>query len=307
MSWKSVKHPKSLSRRLTYLHLFSTFGLLLVIVLIFSPKLAFMLSTLNDSTHANFTVECIKTILLMLLFISVGAMIVGQILAKKGLIQLEQFSMDIAHELRHPLQHVMQMTELSLSKTRIEPDVQALLVSYMDEFQKISTLVEQLLFIARSQHGQIPLNKTKLQLESLVESLFEYYQAWAEEKNMTLSCSGQGVLMADAVLLQRMFCNLFANALQYTPAGGSICVNLSTLPRRKQVRIDVQDNGIGIEAKHLPYLFHRCYQVDPSRSKPTTLGLGLSMVKSIVSLHQGQVSIESTPQLGTTVSIILPL
>ena len=130
--------------------------------------------------------------------------------------------------------------------------------------------------------------------------------AYAEEKNITLSCEGQGVLKGDAVLLQRALCNLFANALQYTPDGGCIKVNLSTLPRRKRIRIDICDNGAGIEAKHLPYLFNRFYQVDAARSKADTLGLGLSIVKSIVCLHQGQVNIQSTPKAGTTVSLVFP-
>lgn len=304
MLWKYDKQQSSLTKRLTYIYMLSTIGLLAVITLIFFPKLALIVSKFQDPTHVDLTIECIKTILLMLLFISVGAMILGQILAKKGLIQLEKFSSDIAHELRHPLQHVMQMTEFSLSQKVIDPSVQALLVSYMKEFQNISTLVEQLLFIARSQHDQIPLKKITLQLAPFVDSLFEYYQAWAEEKSITLLCEGQATLKADVVLLQRALCNLLGNALQHTPEGGIIMINISRLPRRNRVCIEICDNGPGIEAKHLPYLFNRFYQVDAARSKPGTLGLGLSIVKSIMSLHQGKISIQSTPKVGTIVSLV---
>lgn len=359
MSWKSANtllHARtvSLEKRLTFFYTLSTIALLTVIALIFFPSLVRTLSKFNQQNYPSLTVECIKQILLMLLCGSVCAMILGHLIAKRGLnkirelqqtmvrisadalderldlrnwpvelnplgvqfnhmldrlqqafVQLAQFSSNIAHELRHPIHHLMQMTELALSNRNLDPAAQELLVSHMKEFRDLSTLVEQLLFIARSEHAQISLNKERIHLSAFIHTIFEYYQAWADEKNITLSCSGDAEFNADPVLLQRAFCNLCANALQYTQEGGAITVNV-TVTSRSQVLIEFCDNGPGIDADHLPHVFQRFYQVDAARSQSGTFGLGLPIVKSIVTLHGASVSIQSKSNGGTTVSVLFP-
>lgn len=351
MLWKCADSPQrqttSLARRLTYLYTFSTMGLLFVVALLFFPSLVRILS--HDNPNA--TLECFKQIMLMSLCVSVGAILLGQFIARRGLNkinelqqamtrisgealeerldvnnwplelrplgeqfnhmlgrlqrafdQLAQFSSDIAHELRHPIHHLMQITELSLSK----PDAQVsndVLVTYMKEFQDLSRLVEQLLFISRSEQAQIQLDKQLIDLPQLIDKIFEYYQAWADEKNITLSCSGMAQLTADPILLQRALCNLCANSLQFTENGGVIAVKISA-PEHQQVLIEICDDGTGIDTQHLPHLFQRFYQVETARSRPGTLGLGLPIVKSIVDLHGGEISIQSEQGVGTTVSIL---
>jgi two-component system heavy metal sensor histidine kinase CusS len=344
-----VQETPSLVKRLTLLYMFSTLGLLLVIALLFFPSIARILSHFNAHDYKQLTVECIKQVIIMLLFVSVSGMLIGHSIARKGLRkieeleqtmarisvnalnerlciqdwprelkplgeqfndmlgrlhqafkQLEQFSSDLAHELRHPLHHLQHMTERALSKDDLTATEQDLLVMYMREFKMLSTLVEQLLFIARQEQSQIPLHKEWINLYDFMHHIMTYYEAWAEEKDITLTCSGEARLYADASLLQRAVNNVLANALQYTKHGGHINIHL-TSSMHEGIQISITDDGIGIDDEHLAKLFQRCYRVDHSRSQYGSLGLGLSIVKSIMELHHARVSIKSQRDHGTTV------
>lgn len=221
-------------------------------------------------------------------------------------VQLSQFSSDIAHELRHPIHCLMQITELELSKPTLTEAYETIFMEYMSELNQLSKVIEQLLFLARSEHNQIALNQQEASVQTLVHKLYEFYQVLAEEKNITLLAEGDALLAVDPILFQRIIGNLLTNAIQHTPEGGKILIKTETIATNT-VQIIVQDTGVGIEEKHLSKLCDRFYRVDSTRQHHGGLGLGLAIVKSIVALHGGTFMIESKPTSGTSVYLRFPL
>lgn len=218
----------------------------------------------------------------------------------KSFTQISQFSSDIAHELRHPIHSLKQIAEQELSKSTLDPIYESIFLDYMAELNHLSKLIEQLLFIARSEHNQIPLNKQPWPIQITINKIIEFYQALAAEKNITMRCEGEAVVSIDQSLVQRIISNLIANAIQNTPDGGNVIVKIAPL-NTGQTQIAIHDTGRGIEAKHLPHIFDRFYRVDADRSHSGGLGLGLAIVKSIMILHSGDISIQSEPLRGTSV------
>ena len=215
-------------------------------------------------------------------------------------IQLSQFSSDIAHELRTPIHNLRGMTELALVKEKLPHEYRITLESCMDEYHHLSKLIENLLFIARSDHGEIRLDKSVIHVQTEIANLCDYYLAVAEEKHITVSCTGQASIEADPVLFKRVICNLLSNALRFTPAHGKISIDIRNLPNLVQIMI--HDTGPGISNEHLSRLFDRFYRVDSSRTKASGgTGLGLAIVKSIMDLHNGKINIESGSTIGTIV------
>ena len=154
------------------------------------------------------------------------------------------------------------------------------------------------------------LQKTRLDLGSLMGELVEQFQIPAEAAGVRLTCEAAGGCFAavDRVQIERMITNLFSNAFKFTPEGGQVRVTVR--PAGEQVEIVVEDTGRGIPREHLPYIFDRFYRVTASGTAPTPeqgLGLGLSFVAWIAKAHGGTVEVESTPGQGTRFTILLPV
>ena len=219
--------------------------------------------------------------------------------------KVSQFSSDISHELRHSLHHLRGITENALGKENRPQNCTDLLVLYMDEFQSLSKLTDQLLFLARTENGQIKLKRQIVSVGQEISHFFEFYKALADEKQITMACIGEAKGSVDVILFKRLINNVISNAVYYTPKGGKITVTIQGLLDNR-LSITIKNTGKGIDPEHLPKLFDRFYRVDASRSSQTGgLGLGLSIVKSIVSLHQGHIEIESGPNQGVTLHVIL--
>ena len=137
----------------------------------------------------------------------------------------------------------------------------------------------------------------------MIEKIAAFYEAIAQEQEVTLTCAGQGEIRADPMLFGRAVSNLVENALRFTPAGGTILISLVT--RAEHCEISVKDTGCGIAAEHLPRVFDRFYRADSSRSSHGS-ALGLALVKSIADLHGGSVKIESEVGRGTIVTLTFP-
>ncbi len=219
----------------------------------------------------------------------------------KSFAQLNQFSADLAHELRTPINNLMGETEVALSRPRNADEYREILESNLEEYGRLSRTVEILLFLARAENTGIPLRTTRLDGRAELEAVCSYHEALAEEKGVRLVCQGQGFLYADAQLFKRVLSNLLLNALQHTPHGGEIRLSLDSADDGS-ASVSVQDTGCGIAMEHLPKLFDRFYRVDPARSEEGT-GLGLAIVKSIMDLHGGSVVITSAPNQGTVVTL----
>lgn len=221
--------------------------------------------------------------------------------------RLSQFSADLAHELRTPINNLKGEAEICLMKDRAIPEYQQVLGSNLEEYERLSRMIENLLFLARAESPKSQLTYIAIPLRKKIRAVVEFYMPVAEEKVITFKIvgddQGQLILSADELLFERVLHNLCSNALKYTPAFGQITINLfSSL---NKIIIQIVDNGPGISAEHLPHLFERFYRVDKARTQESGgNGLGLAIVKSIMDLHQASISIESVVGKGTTVTLI---
>jgi len=221
--------------------------------------------------------------------------------------RLGRFSSDIAHELRTPVNNLRGELEVALATARNPEDYRETLESSLEECQRVSRLIDSLLFLARAESPEARIKRETLDLHAELEKIMDFYEAAAGESGITLqlTCSKAPQAEVDRALFQRAVGNLIENALTHTPRGGLITIQVISGDKVQQ--ISVSDNGAGIPAEHLPHVFDRFYRADPARSKHTGgTGLGLAIVKSIATLHGGSASIESRVGLGTRVTLQFP-
>lgn len=225
---------------------------------------------------------------------------------EEGVIRLSQFSADLAHELRTPINNLIGEAEVILSRPRSSAEYQKTIESSLEEFSRLSRLINNLLFLARAENPQMAITYSWIEIDPLIENIRDFYLAIAEEKSITMSCQKSCLqVKADRQLLGQALSNLVANALQYTPQGGIITLVAHRLSNQK-IQILVGNTGQGIPPEHLPHLFDRFYRVDSARSWQTGgTGLGLAIVKSIMDLHKGRVDITSQTNEGVMVTLTL--
>jgi signal transduction histidine kinase len=175
----------------------------------------------------------------------------------------------------------------------------------LEGVERLSNIVRALLMLSQAESGQLALQKAELDLADLVRDLVDQHQIPAEAEGVRLSATlpANCSVSADRIQIERLLSNLLGNALKYTPAGGLVQVSL--IPGLEQVKLIVEDTGVGISPGHLPHIFDRFYRV-PSADAEKGLGLGLSFVAWIAKAHGGTVSVESTLQEGTRFTVLLP-
>lgn len=220
-------------------------------------------------------------------------------------VRLSNFSADIAHELRTPISNLRTHTEVILSKKRAPDTYEENLYSNLEDLSRLSSIIDGMLFLAKSDNGLVLPAKEKIELRSVVEKLFEYYQLLADDTGVKLKVSGRGAVYGDDTMLDRVISNLLSNALRYTPPDSAISVRIE--PNGDMINLSVQNPGVEIVAEHLPRLFDRFYRVDPARREGATnnAGLGLAIVKSLVEVHGGSVGCISQGGF-TTFMVCLP-
>lgn len=203
------------------------------------------------------------------------------------------FSADIAHEIRTPITNLVTQTEIALSQTRSQKELEDVLYSNLEEFSRMSRMVSDMLFLAQADNNQLIPELKVLNLADEVSKVFDFFEAWAEEREVTLHFSGSACwVVGDPLMLRRAMSNLLSNAIRYTPGGRAVTVHLTEADAR--VQLIVENPGAPIPAEHLSRLFDRFYRVDPSRQrKGEGSGIGLAIVKSIVTAHRGSVAVES--------------
>jgi two-component system, OmpR family, heavy metal sensor histidine kinase CusS len=217
--------------------------------------------------------------------------------------RLSQFSADLAHELRTPIANMMGEAQVALTRDRTATDYREIIESTVAECERLSRIVDNLLFVARVDAAREPIERKQFDARAAIEKIAAFYQTVADDHHVTISCSGDGQIYADPDLFERVVGNLLENALRFTAEHGLIRVALSK--HNSDFEVTVSDNGCGIPAEHLPRVFDRFYRVESSRSSDGA-GLGLALVKSIVELHGGSAVIESHVGRGTTVKMIFP-
>ncbi|MEA5505033.1 HAMP domain-containing sensor histidine kinase [Halotia wernerae UHCC 0503] len=266
--------------------------------------------------------------------------------------RLKQFTADASHELRSPIALIQTNVQVALADLELSQTEATTYVNYRQQLkvverltQRLGKLVNDLLFLARQDSGISKDSFSPCPLDALLMEVVEEQQLLATEKKiiLTLDLVDPPASTTDPELLEnwftlvgkwdqlvRLFTNLIGNALQYTPTGGRVNVELMRIEASnrvtrirystEQLQIKVSDTGIGIPAEALPRLFDRFYRVDPARTHKTRntatdsatgsatgSGLGLAIAQAIVEHHQGQIQVESNVGKGTTFIVTLPI
>ncbi|HJV24955.1 MAG TPA: heavy metal sensor histidine kinase [Aromatoleum sp.] len=225
---------------------------------------------------------------------------------EEGFRRLSEFSSDIAHELRTPVSNLMTQTQVALGRVRSADEYREVLLSNLEEYERLARMVADMLFLAQADNGLLPRPAETLSLADEAHALVDFYEALAEEKGVRLTVTGDARVPGDRLMLRRAISNLLSNALRHTATGGAVTIVID-IADDGMARLAVGNPGETIPAEHLPRLFERFHRVDPSRTRQGDgAGLGLAITRSIVEAHGGRVAVASAQGL-TTFSLYLPL
>lgn len=215
------------------------------------------------------------------------------------------FSADIAHEIRTPITNLVTQTEIALSQPRNPQDLEDVLYSNLEEFSRMSRMVSDMLFLAQADNQLLLPERRRLNLAEEVMKVFDFFEAWADERQVALRFAGEACeVVGDPLMLRRAISNLLSNAIRHTPRNMAVTVHLAR--RADLVCLTVENPGTPIAAEHLPRLFDRFYRVDPSRQHVGEgSGIGLAIVRSIVEAHHGSVAVASDAR-STRFTLTLP-
>lgn len=220
--------------------------------------------------------------------------------------RLSDFSSDLAHEFRTPVSNLLTQTQVTLSKPRTPEEYCDILASNVEEYERLSRMITDMLYLAKSDNGQITPTKKPFSLDHMVAELVEFYRLIAEDKNVGLSVSGTGTVEGDQLMIRRAVSNLLSNAIRHTPSGGYVAIRISGAGSAF-VNLAVENSGTTIPAEHLPRLFDRFYRADASRHRLSDgSGLGLAITQSILRAHGGSVSVSSDAGI-TVFEISIPV
>ncbi len=216
--------------------------------------------------------------------------------------RLSRFSADLAHELRTPIAILRGEAEGALMKPRNSEQYREAIESSLEELQRLSAMIDNLLFLARAETSG-SLSRSYFDGRAAIEKIREFYEAISQDQGVEIHCLGEGQVYAEPVLFRRALINLITNALRFTPSGGSVTVAL--VRRNGGSNVSVTDTGCGISSQHVPHVFNRFFRGDAQRN-PQGTGLGLAIVKSIMQIHEGDVSVQSELNKGTLVTLTFP-
>ncbi len=218
--------------------------------------------------------------------------------------EMRQFSAALAHELRTPLAILRGEAESALRSSSSAEDLRQALARQVDEFDRLTRLINQILTLARAEAGEIMLAEQPVDLSALGSSVAEQIEPVAAARDITLTCEAQQEVMVrgDAGWLERLLLILLDNAIKFTPDGGRVALTLSAADGT--ARVAVSDNGIGIAPAEVPHLFERFYRADPARSRKVEgAGLGLALARWIAERHDATIDVKSQPGHGSTFTV----
>lgn len=223
-----------------------------------------------------------------------------------------EFIANVSHELRTPLTSISGFLETLLDGALEDRELaRHFLQIISDETRRITRLLDDLFALSNIEYRRVTPRRDNVYLADVAGRVREIFLPQAQEKNIRLVNNMQHDLppvVGDSDMLTRVLINLVDNAIKYTPEGGTVSIK-SGLRQTGEVYISVSDTGIGIPADSLPRVFERLYRVDRARVKGngSGYGLGLAIVKHIVELHRGRIEVQSTPGVGSTFTVFLPL
>lgn len=211
---------------------------------------------------------------------------------EQGFARVWQFTVDLAHDLRTPIGNLRGANEVALNRQRSIDEYETLLGSNIEECDRVSRTIESVLFLARAESPQFAMQRVVLDTGQELQRIADYFEGLSAEAGVNLHVDASAMVYADRDLFRRAVNNLLSNALRYTPTGETI--RLDAAKTGQGIDVSVGNPGKSIAPEHLDKLFDRFYRVDRSRSdSATSTGLGLSIVKSIMELHGGSVSVQS--------------
>ncbi|MFV5374803.1 heavy metal sensor histidine kinase [Acinetobacter calcoaceticus] len=198
--------------------------------------------------------------------------------------KLSDFSSDLAHEIRTPINNLMTQTQVCLSRSRDIATYQEILFSNLEEFERLARMVSDMLFLAKAEHGLHRANLQQVNLVKEVSALFDFYDAIAAEKGMSLKQTGQGYVEGDPSMLRRALNNLLSNAIKYGKSDSIIKIKCQQNSDTTELTIENESSALSQE--QLTRLFDRFYRTDVSRQRVEEgTGLGLAITKSILDVH----------------------
>ena len=239
--------------------------------------------------------------------------------------KIKQFSTDASHELKTPLTILKGEVEVSLRRERTPQEYKQTLRSNLEEINRMSQIVDDLLLLSKADIGEIRLNKENINLTEILSEVVAQVNILAQSKNLRIETSNHYEdihIFGDGLRIRELFLNLIENGIKYTEEGGSIHItvtkdssshanNPSVWAEGKQVefaKIIVLDTGIGIAKEDQERIFDRFFRVDKARSREQGgSGLGLSICRSIVEAHGGEIRVESEFGKGSSFIVMLPL
>ncbi|MGH7834901.1 MAG: sensor histidine kinase [Candidatus Binatia bacterium] len=219
--------------------------------------------------------------------------------------EMKQMTENIAHDLRSPITRIRGIAEMTLTTGKAIDEYEAAAANTVEECDRLLEMINTMLYISEAESTTGKLAMEEVDMTGVVRGACELFQPVAEDQGLSLVARIDGDLKVRGEVqgLQRMVANLIDNALNYTPSPGTVTVSVNG--DEKLGVISVEDTGIGISQEELPRIFSRFYRCDQSRSRPG-VGLGLSLVKAIVHSHRGQITVTSTPNVGTKFTVTLP-
>jgi two-component system heavy metal sensor histidine kinase CusS len=226
---------------------------------------------------------------------------------EEGVQRLSGFAADLAHDLRTPVNALMMQAQVALSRERTLEEYEALLASNVEEYERLSRMIENTLFLARADNAQLAVRHDVIDVRDELDHIREYFDMVAEEKAIRLVVDAMPRLSlhADPVLLRRAVSNLVSNAVKYAPHGGA--VDLGAAKDDRWLTISVTNTGDGIDPDHVPHVFDRYYRGDAAREAGSSIGLGLSIVRAIMRLHDGDVEVDNVPGQRTMFRLRFPV
>ncbi|WP_144552876.1 ATP-binding protein [Bacillus sp. X1(2014)] len=222
--------------------------------------------------------------------------------------QIQQFTSDVSHELRTSLTIMRGELDVALNRNRSEEEYKDVLYTVLEEVIYLSDMVEKFLYLSRNTSNSNLIERKTVDGMLLFQNVRNHLLSLEMKKQIELHIQipDPFILFGDEDLLRRLFINLIENALKYTPEGGKVEIQANRT--EKFIYINVIDNGIGISEEHLPFIFQRFYRADDSRSRSLGgTGLGLSLCKWIVDVHEGTIEVRSKLDEGTSITVKLPV
>lgn len=222
--------------------------------------------------------------------------------------QQRQFVADASHELKTPITVILANTDIVLAHPLDPVERQAKWITYIqDEAERMKGLVDDLLFLAKSDAARLPRNLMEVRLSEVVTGSLLPLESVAFEMGVSLSehVTPGLTLSGDEIQLRRLFVILLDNAIKYAGAHGAVTVTLDR--QGDKLRLSIHNTGPAIPPEHLPHLFERFYRADAARDRDQGgYGLGLAIAKSIAEAHGGRILVSSKAETGTTFTVTLP-